>query len=129
MIQSRLICAVVLTGLALAPAVAADRPLHQRAYVKAAPVMVETWGPAPYYVVDQGPEYSGPGIMIVAFRIKNTDLRQPYPYVSGHSHHPHFVATTDYYGVLPATLDPAARIPPHVVYSKKPRRKPVRARH
>jgi hypothetical protein len=31
---------------------------------KAPPAVVEVWGPQPFYLVNHGPEYSGPGIII-----------------------------------------------------------------
>lgn len=62
------------------------------AYVEAAPIMEPQIAPAPIYVVDQGPEYAGPGIMI-PYRTWATGVPAAidYPYVSngygyGHGH-------------------------------------------
>ena len=129
MIGSRVIYALVLCGLSIVPAAAADPPFYRPGYIKAPPAIVEIRAPAPYYVVNHGPEYSGPAIMIVGFRIKDTDLRRSYPFISGYPHYAHVTTMADLYGVLPAALDPAAGLPPHAVFRQKPRRKPVRARY
>jgi hypothetical protein len=36
---------------------------------------------APYFVVDQGPEFSGPGITITAITWTDTDLQRAYPFL------------------------------------------------
>lgn len=87
MIGSRIICAAVLTGLMIAQAAAADRPLYQHPYFKA-PRVVETWTVSPHYVVNQGPVYSGPAIMIVGFELKDTGLRRSYPFIGGYRARP-----------------------------------------
>ena len=88
MIGSRVVCAAVLTGLMIAPAVAADRPLYGDPYFKAPPVVVKTWTVSPHYVVNHGPVYSGPAIMIVGFELKDTGLRRSYPFIGGYRARP-----------------------------------------
>jgi hypothetical protein len=119
MIRLCAICFAML-GVAILPAAAADRPGTY--YVKAAYV-----GSAPYYVVDHGPEISGPGIMITEIRLTNTDVRQSYPYIRSSGDVTRFVPTTDYYGVLPAMLDTTVRTTPR--WHLPPRRKRIRSRY
>jgi len=130
----RLLCTAALSGLTIAPAVGADRS-------PAAPMVIEgpspVVGPTPFYLVDQGPELSGPGIMVVATRMVNTDLHQTYPFIGMSDDLSPLMVTSDYYGVVP--LAPAAKIWParvrrdyhrYVKRSKKKwHRKPVRARY
>ena len=118
MIRSRVVHAAVLCGLAILPAAAADRPgIYVESYAK--------W--APYYLVNQGPEISGPGIVVTAIGYTRTHLRRSYPYIVTYDDRTRYVATTDYYGALPATLDPAVRVPPRSRPSS--RRKPIRSRY
>jgi hypothetical protein len=99
--------AAALAGLSLTPAVAADlyvAPAHPRpavfyappAYAVPAPAAgYAVWGApwryaralrTPYFLVDQGPEYSGPNITITRLRFVNTDVRRRYPFVGGYHH-------------------------------------------
>jgi hypothetical protein len=66
----------------IAPAAAAD--LYGQPHYKAPPVFVKTWTVSPHYVVNQGPVYSGPAIMIVGFELKDTGLRRSYPFIGGY---------------------------------------------
>jgi hypothetical protein len=70
-----------------------------------APVVVNTWGtgcgcqqpvvyaaPTPIYVVNQGPDYTGPGVMIPQGTYSpDANYAEPedYPYVRHHYYHPH----------------------------------------
>ena len=114
MIRLCAICAALL-GLAILPAAAADRPgTYFEAYR------------TPYYVVNHGPEISGPGIMITDIPLTRTDLRLSYPYIGTHDDLTKVVSTRDYYTVLPATLDPSVR--PRPRWRAPPRRKPMKVR-
>ena len=75
MIRSFVSSCVLLSALAVTPATAADLPMGWRRAVSA-----EAWVASPYYVVDQGPVFSGPGIMIVEIGITPTHLMS-YPFI------------------------------------------------
>jgi hypothetical protein len=79
MIRSHFAVAAILLGLAVEPAAGAD--LHHGYFVPAPPPLVE---PSPFYLVDQGPRLSGPGIMITEIGITRTDLRQSYPFIGSY---------------------------------------------
>ena len=117
MIRLRVVCAAALFGLAILPAAAADRPgTYVEAYA----------GRAPYYVVNHGPEISGPGIMITDIALTGTDLRRSYPYIGTYDDLTKVVSTRDDYTVLPAMLDPSVR--PRTRGRAPWRRKPIKAR-
>jgi hypothetical protein len=77
----------VFLASSMLPAIAADWPVRPAyaplpAYVPPAPPpAVAVWPRAPYYIVNQGPVYSGPAFMILDMGITNTDLRRRYPFV------------------------------------------------
>jgi len=54
---------------------------------KAPPAVVEVWGPQPFYLVNHGPEYSGPGIIITEIGLTNTDLRLTDPFIGRRYRH------------------------------------------
>ena len=105
MIRLRIaVCAAVLSALAIATAAAADRPSRGPFFIHApAP------GESPYYVVDQGPELSGPGIMIAEIPLTGTDMRRSYPFV-GTADDLTPVVATDFYGAAPAVIVPGATV-------------------
>jgi hypothetical protein len=111
----RLVCAAAAAALAC-PALAADYPgRHAAVY----------WWSGPYYIANQGPEISGPGIVITEIPFTPTGVRRHYPYIRSFRRLPHVVTTTHYYSV-PARLDPSVRPRPA---SRAPwRRKPIRSR-
>lgn len=90
MLRTLTACAAILSAFAV-PAGAADL----------APYSPYPW-PSPYYVVNQGPVFSGPGIMVIDIGYTVTGLSQPYPFVG-----PCDASAYDDYGTMP--LDPAAR--------------------
>lgn len=69
--RSRFLWTAVLFGIASMPAAAAD--LGGYYYVKKAP--------SPWYVVNQGPELSGPGISVAYIGLTKTGVKRHYPYV------------------------------------------------
>jgi hypothetical protein len=72
MTLSRLIFTAAISGIAVMPAAAADLGGY---YVKHR-VVAE-----PYYVVNQGPVLSGPGISVTYIGLSRTGVRRAYPYV------------------------------------------------
>ena len=98
MIRSLVVFASVLFMSAGTPVAAADWP---GGFVMARPV-----GPSPYYLVNQGPVLSGPGIMIIEIGLTPTDLKRAYPFIGTSDDLTPLVATTDFYGVVPATVAP-----------------------
>jgi len=74
---SRIACTAVLSGIAVMPAAAAD--LSGR-------YMVHRPRPQPFYLVNQGPVLSGPGISIVWIGLTKTGLRRSYPYIRSYPH-------------------------------------------
>jgi hypothetical protein len=98
MIKSRIVCAAVLSALAIVTASAADRPSNWPTFIGAAPPPE-----SPYYVIDQGPELSGPGIMIVEIRFTNTDMKRAYPFIGTSDDLTRVVVpATDFFGAAPA---------------------------
>lgn len=99
--------AAAFVALSLTPAVAADlyvAPAHPGPAIVYAPPPYAVpapapgyavWGApwfyarplrAPYFLVDQGPEYSGPNITITRLHFVNTDVHRRYPFVGGYHH-------------------------------------------
>lgn len=94
--------AAMLSALSLTPAVAADLYVAPAPppvvyapppYPAAVPGYV-VWGGwslyrphKPYFLVDQGPDYSGPEITVTRLRFVDTDLRRRYPFVGPRRHH------------------------------------------
>jgi len=68
---SRIVWTAVLFGIASSSATAAD--LGGYYYVKKAP--------SPWYVVNQGPELSGPGISVAYIGLTKTGVKRHYPFV------------------------------------------------
>lgn len=100
------VTAAVLSAFAMATAAAADRLSRSPVFIHApAP------GESPYYVINQGPELSGPGIMIVEIPLTGTDMRRSYPFIgTSDDLTPVVMATTDFYGAAPATYGPPATV-------------------
>ena len=69
-----------------------------RSVVYAAPAIAPTpIAPAPIYVVNQGPEYSGPGIMVPYPTYSPAAAYAPYPYIPGYRPHPYYRARVAYH--------------------------------
>ena len=125
MIKSRIVCAAVLSALAIVAASAADRPSSRPSFIDAAPPPE-----SPYYVINPGPELSGPGIMIVEIGLTNTDMKRSYPFVGTSDDLTRVVMpATDFYGAAPAVtvrrqVRSRAR---HGARSMMARRMPVKA--
>ena len=130
MIRARIICIAALLALAVTPATAADRPQNSPTYIDAtAPAAAA----APFYVVNQGPELSGPGIMITEIGVTRTGVRRSYPFIGTYDDLTRVVAWRDYYGVMPANYAPAVKVGPrprararYVVRAKVSHRKPAK---
>jgi hypothetical protein len=54
--------------------------------------------PAPIYVVNQGPQYSGPGIMVPYRTYSPAAAYAPYPYMPGYRPYPYYRARVAYHG-------------------------------
>jgi hypothetical protein len=131
MIRSSVVPVAILCALAVVPAAAADYP-YRGPYVDVAPV--NAWAVEPFYVVDQGPQLSGPGIMITHIGLKWTGVRRHYPFVATYQDFARIESRPDYYGVMPANhvLVARSRRAPHargryVVRAKVTHRKPPKA--
>ncbi|MPZ56415.1 MAG: hypothetical protein GEU91_07925 [Rhizobiales bacterium] len=127
MIRSYIVCVAVLFGLAIMPAGAADPPLSRPFYGEAPPA-AEWWIASPYYVVNHGPELSGPGIVITEIGFTNTDLKRSYPFIGTVDDLTPVVVPAGHYGdpVLSARAQarmPGPRVRPAVAW-----RKPAKAR-
>jgi hypothetical protein len=81
MTLSRIVSAAVLSGIAIMPAAAAD--LSSGYIVHRRPVA------SPFYLVNQGPVLSGPGISIIYVGLTRTGVRRAYPYVSRTGSYPY----------------------------------------
>ena len=77
MIRLRIVTATVLSVMAVMPAAAADLSGYRGYYVKA---------PQPYYVVNQGPMFSGPGITVTYIGLTWTGVKRAYPFVRPYPH-------------------------------------------
>jgi hypothetical protein len=98
MIRTIVASCVLLSALAVTPAAAADLPMGWRRAVG-----TDAWIASPYYVVDQGPVFSGPGIMIVEIGITPPRLMR-YPFIGRSNNLTRVVPSSDYYTVYPRTI-------------------------
>jgi hypothetical protein len=99
MIRSYVAFFSVLCALAVTPAAAADLSYGPH-HIPAPPVI------QPFYLVDQGPQLSGPGIMIVHIGLKWTGVRRPYPFIRPYDDLTRVVEWSDHSGVMTATYEP-----------------------
>jgi hypothetical protein len=104
MIRPRIASAAILLTLAAWPATAADWPVR-RPMVYQAPPAVYVYAPSPFYVVNQGPEHSGPGIMIVDLGYTHTDLKRTYPFIGRTDGIPVRFRSSDFYGITPDHIE------------------------
>jgi hypothetical protein len=69
----------------------------------------------PYFVVDQGPEFSGPDIVITAITWTDTDQRRKYPFIGrakpiGWTHHRTWRHAISALGAVPSTNGAPRRV-------------------
>jgi hypothetical protein len=112
MSRTRIVFAALATLGALGPAVAADLPPYPAVVAPPARIAtVGTWAAySPYYIVNQGPELSGPGIMVVGIGITPSGLHRAYPFIGRVDDlTPLLAVRPDYYGDDPTTIHRTVR--------------------
>lgn len=75
-----MITAAALIGFAASSASAADLPLKAPKVIYAGPPASRA--SQPYFLVDQGPDLTGPGIRVTRLHIHHDHLRRNYPFVT-----------------------------------------------
>lgn len=133
------ILTTALLVLSVMPAAAADRPARAPwvapvtgpAVIYAAPPVavapyryaVRHYEGAPYFVVDQGPEYSGPNITVTEITWTNTDVHSAYPYIG--SPYPYIGASGPAISSLASVRHVAPRrVVTRAVYARPTHRRP-----
>jgi hypothetical protein len=108
MIRLRVASLLLLSAVAYTPAVAAD--------LGAAPVSIRgSWIASPSLAVNQGPEYSGPNMVIAYIGLTPDHGHMSYPFIGTSDPAPRFGPSRDYYTVYPRTIHRTIkRVPRHV---------------
>ena len=137
------ILTTALLALSIIPAAAADRPAHAPwvgpvtgpAVIYAAPPVVAVpvavphryavrrYARAPYFVVDQGPEFSGPNIAITEITWTETDVHRAYPYIG--SPYPYIGASGPAISALASVRQvPHRRVASRTIYARPVHHRP-----
>jgi hypothetical protein len=104
MTRPRLVLAAAMLAGTMMPAAAADWPMR-RVYRAPPPAVVAAPAVQPFYLVNQGPEYSGPGIHIVEIGFTDTNLRRNYPFIGRSDGIPVRFRPGDFYGITPDQIE------------------------